>query len=70
MTAKKAFLIKEEIKQKTRNGEYQVDPKGKTFDSVFEAYLESVTPIESAKTIENKRYNYKKHIEPYAAKLL
>jgi hypothetical protein len=65
MTAKKAFVIKEEMKQRVRNGEYQAAPKSRTFDCVFEAYFESVTPIENKKTIENKCYNYRKHIKPY-----
>ncbi|MDR3347370.1 MAG: tyrosine-type recombinase/integrase [Helicobacteraceae bacterium] len=69
MTAKKAFVIKEELRRRIEEGDNKTPIKKKTLNEVFELYLESITPIESSKTIDNKRYNYGKHIEPYAAKL-
>ncbi|MDR2152389.1 MAG: site-specific integrase [Helicobacteraceae bacterium] len=65
MTAKKAFVIKEELKRRISEGESPTMSKSNTFSVAFELYLENVTPIESKKTVESKVYNYKKHIEPY-----
>jgi hypothetical protein len=35
-------------------------------DNVFNSYLANIVPIEGKKTVENKRYSYAKHVQPYA----
>src|SRR5690606_10360935 len=64
MTARMAYNLKEQMIQRMMEGVWQQNPKSRLFDAVFEDYLESVTPLESAKTVASKRYNYDKHIRP------
>lgn len=64
MTARMAYNLKEQMIQRMLEGVWQQNPKSRLFDAVFEDYLDSVTPLESAKTVASKRYNYDKHIRP------